>query len=355
MEKLKVAQIGCGGRNGVHFQKLSTCEDVQIVGFCDIIPERAQKRADAYGSGGVYTDYVKMLDETKPQVVFVAVPPHVHGEIEPELIRRGIHFLIEKPMALDYSVAEKICRDAKAAGIITAVGFQDRYQSLTDIIKEYLKGRRVGLVTGAWNGGIPTVPWWRTFATSGGQIVEQNIHLFDELRWLFGEPKSVYCAAGRGIVDPEEYGVPGYDVDDYSSAVMKFECGVVANLFTACYTREGAKTKSGLCIYGQDFTIEYSLRSSLAIHDKTGTRTWVRDTKGWDHTKPWELIFTDVDGTVSSTPEDEQTYIQDRIFLDAVKTGSTEAIRSDYEDALKSLRLTLACNESAATGLAVQL
>ena len=157
MEKIKAAQIGCGGRNGAHFQKLSSFADVDIVGFCDIIPERAEARCKAYGSGKTYTDYVQMLDETKPDVVFIAVPPHVHGEIEPELIKRKIHFLVEKPMALDYSVAEHICDEAEKAGILTAVGFQDRYQSLTDIMKDYIKDKQIGLVSGGWLGGIPGV------------------------------------------------------------------------------------------------------------------------------------------------------------------------------------------------------
>jgi predicted dehydrogenase len=61
-------------------------------------------------------------------------------------------------------------------------------------MKEYVTGKenQVGLVTAAWVGGIPRVPWWRTWATSGGQIVEQNIHLFDQLRWLFGDVESVF-------------------------------------------------------------------------------------------------------------------------------------------------------------------
>ncbi len=329
MEKLRVAQIGCGGRNGVHFQKLTTFEDVELVGFADIILERAEARQKACGTGKAFADYKEMLDETKPQVVFVAVPPHVHGEIEPELIRRGIHFLIEKPMALQYEVAEKICDDADAKGLITAVGFQDRYQNLTEIMKDYLKGKEVGLVTGSWIGGIPGVPWWRTFATSGGQVVEQNIHLFDQLRFLFGEPASVYCASGKGIVDPEAYGVPGYDVDDYSSAVMKFKCGVVAHLFTGCYVRPGSKVVNGLTVYGKDFTLEYALRNKLTITDKNGVQEFVRG--------------------------EEQTGLQDRAFINAIKSGDTSGIRATYRDALKSLKLTLACNESAKTGKVIEL
>lgn len=347
MEKIKVVQIACGGRAGAHFQKLSSFDDVEIVGFCDLIPERAKARAEAYGSGACYTDYLKMLDETNPDAAFIAVTPDQHGEIEFELIKRKIPFLVEKPMALELSLAEKICEEADRAGLITACGFQDRYQSLTDIMKAYIKDKKVGLVSGGWLGGIPGVEWWRTFETSGGQIVEQNIHLFDQLRWLFGEPTNVFCDSGNGIVCPQEYGVPGYNVDDFSSATMKFRNGVVANLFTACYFRPGSKTNSGMTVYGKDFTVEYNLRHSLTITDITGVRTWER--------KNDRLIFTDIDGTVSDSPDTEQTGLQDRAFIDAIKTNDRSLIRSDYKDAVKSLRLTMACNESALSGKAILL
>ena len=349
MDKLRVVKIGCGGRNGAHFQKLCTFDDVEIVGFCDIIEERAEARAKAYGSGKVYTDYKVMLEELKPDVAFVAVPPHVHGEIEPELIKHKVHFMMEKPMALQYEVAEKICNDAEAAGLICACGFQDRYQSLTDIMKDYLKGREkdVGLVTAAWNGGIPRVWWWRAWETSGGQILEQNIHLFDQLRWLFGEVDTVYCASGKGVVDVEALDVPGYNVDDYSSATMKLKCGIVANILTADYLLAGAKGNSGMTVYGKDFTLEYGLRSSLTITDKNGVTKYVRANN--------ELTTTAPDGTVTVKPDTEQTGLQDRAFIDAIKSGDTSGIRATYRESLKSLKLCMACNESAATGNVIKL
>ncbi len=330
MSKVKAALIGCGGRNGVHFSKLLEFEDVEFVGFCDIILERAQNMVDKSGQGKAYECFKTMLDEVTPDVVYIAVPPHQHGDIEMYVIEKGINFMVEKPMALDYSVAEKICKAAKAKNLITGVGFQDRYQNLTQIMKDYIADKKVGLVSGGWMGGIPGVEWWRTMETSGGQIVEQNIHLFDQLRFLFGEPVSVYCSAGKGIVDGDEYGVPGYNVDDYSSAVVTFENGVVANLFTSCYHVGGSATNSGMTVYCKDATLEYSLRYQLKIHDKDG----------WH-----EPIMRG----------EEQTGIMDRIFIDAIKTGDTSKILSDYEDALKSLKLTLACNESIATGNVIKL
>ena len=328
MATTKVAFIGCGGRNGAHVQKcMENLTGIEYVGFCDIDESRAYGYADRTKTdpeGKIFRDYREMLEKTKPDAIFMAVPPHCHGEIEPAIIDKGIPFLIEKPVALDMATAEKIEKLIKEKDLITAAGFQDRYQNLTQIMKDYIKDKKVGLVTGAWYGGIPGVWWWRQMETSGGQVVEQNIHIFDQARYLFGEPLYVNCAGARGIVDPEEYGVPGYNVHDYSSAVIKFKSGVVATIFTACYQRGPAGMQSGMNIYCKDAVLEYHLRSSLKITDAEGVHEWTRGK--------------------------EQTGIQDEAFIHAVRTGDRSQILADYSEAVKSLRLTLACNESIETG-----
>lgn len=64
MEKLKVGIIGCGGiANGKHMPALKKLDNVELVAFCDIIPERAEKAAKEYGTADakVYTDYKELL------------------------------------------------------------------------------------------------------------------------------------------------------------------------------------------------------------------------------------------------------------------------------------------------------
>lgn len=332
MAKIKAAFIGCGGRNSVHLQKTEAMGDVEYVGFCDVIEERAYayaERTKTDPEGKIFRNYKDLLENTSPEVIFIAVPPHQHGEIEPAVIEKGIPFMTEKPIALDMATAEHIESLVKKKGIITATGFQDRYQNLTQIMKNYIKDKQVGLVSGAWFGGIPGVEWWRRMETSGGQVVEQNIHIFDQARYLFGEPLYVNCAGARGIVDGDKYGVPGYNVHDYSSAVIKFKSGVVANIFTGCYVRQGGGMQSGMNIYCADATLEYALRSWLKIRDKDGEQYYERG--------------------------EEQTGIMDKIFIDAIRTGDTSKILADYSEAVKSLRLCLACNESIETGKTVFL
>lgn len=331
MDKVKVAFVGCGGIANWHFSRIGKKEmfpDVELVGYYDIVTARAEKMAAARGEGKVYTDLLKMYDDAKPDAVYVCVPPDQHGCIEMEAIKRGIHLLIQKPICTELSVAEKICDMATQYNIIISVGFQDRYLDLIDPMKEWLDGKEIGLINGAWVGGIPGVYWWRRRSTSGGQVVEQNIHLYDMLRYLIGEPVSVYTAGGKGIVKPG-MNLIGYDVEDYTASTVKFKNGSVANIFTGDYIENGGGMKCGLTFYAKDATIDYELRNKVVLTDKDGQKE----------------VKTEID----------QGIALDRTFLDAVKTGDASKIRSPYYDAIKSMKFTLATNTSLDTGKAVYL
>lgn len=87
--------------------------------------------------------------------------------------------------------------------------------------------------------------------------------------------------------------------------------------------------QSGMNIYCKDATLEYALRSWLKIRDVNGEQYYERG--------------------------EEQTGIQDNIFLDAVRTGDRSKLRTDYHDAVKSMKLCMACNESIETGKTIYL
>jgi len=327
MQKIRAAFVGTGGRSWTHIERLKDFEDVELVGFMDVIPERAVDKQARAGQGKAYVDYIEMLDDSRPDVLYVCVPPAEHGFIEREAIARGIHLFVEKPMALRMELAQEIYGLAKEKNLVTCIGFQDRYLDIIGHAKQWMQGRKIGLVDGAWVGGVPGVPWYPRYATCGGQLLEQNVHIFDMLRYLLGEPASVYCAGGRGIVD----GIEGYDLHDYSSAVITMQSGVVATLFSGCYRGGGSPGfPNGMNIHCSDCTIRYFLRDRVTFDSRSENITY------WKRGEDWQTVMT-------------------RTFIDAVKTGDASAIRSPYEDALKTLRLCLACNESMDTGKVVEL
>lgn len=327
MRKLKIGLIGCGGRSGAHQNSFEKMDNVEVVAVADPIEDRRLAAAKRFGAKGVYKDHTELYDhaiEDGVEAVIIAVEPTAHTDTEWRAIELSIPFLVEKPMNLDLCEAEKIAKAVEEKDLITAVGFQDRYLDLMDMIKEEIpKHKAGGLVYGAWVGGIPGPWWWQKKSTCGGQLVEQNIHLADGLRYLFGEPLSVYATATTGIVKAGVDASPEYDTDDHSTAVYRFENGYTATLVSGCYSK-GIRPRCGLYITLSDVVIDYRLRNNLIISTPEGT---------------------------TDTPRGvDQTYLLDKAFVEAVLTGDRSGIRSDYADALKSHKMVYAANESMESG-----
>ncbi|MBQ4574134.1 MAG: Gfo/Idh/MocA family oxidoreductase [Clostridia bacterium] len=328
MKKLKIGLIGCGGRAQSHmssFVKMS--EDVQVVAVADPIEQRRMNAAKMFGCEHIYRNHTELLDDEGGNLdaLVICVEPTAHDEgMELRAAEMGIPFLVEKPMTLDLDLADRVAAAIEAKGLITSVGFQDRYQDLTDIIMAEMPKHKIGgLVYGAWVGGIPGVWWWQKKSDCGGQLVEQNIHLVDELRYLFGEPLSVYATASTGIVKPGVNSWKEYDTDDHSTAVIRFENNITATLVSGCYIT-GCRPRCGLYIVLEDIIFDYRLRNNLIIETPKETRDIRRMA--------------------------DQTYTLDEAFIKAVQTGDKSLIRSDYSDALKSLKLAFAANKSMETG-----
>ena len=329
MDQLRIALIGCGGRSRAHQNSFAQMDYVKVVAVADPIEERRQDAAQRFqvAPERVYENHTALLDnESKETVdaIVIAVEPTAHVDMEERIVDMGIPFLVEKPYCIDLPYAEKICRLVEEKGLITSVGFQDRYLDLMDIIKEELpKHTPGGLVYGAWVGGIPGPWWWQKKSTCGGQLVEQNIHLVDGLRYLYGEPLSVYATCSRGIVRPGIDASAEYDTDDHSTAVYRFPNNVTVTLVSGCYSK-GVRPRCGLYIALTDMVLDYRLRNNL--------------------------IITTADGEQDIPRGVDQTYLLDDAFVKAILTGDRSLIRSDYADALKTHKMAFAANESMESG-----
>lgn len=328
MKKIRVGIIGCGGRCQSHIHSLLQMDDVEIVAIAEPIEERRLAGSQKTGAKRLYKDHNELFaheNHDTLDVLYICVEPTAHTNIEETAVEMGIPFLVEKPMNMDVAKAEALSKKIEEKGLLTAVGFQDRYLDLMEMVKEELPRHKAGgLVYGAWIGGIPGVWWWQKKSTCGGQLVEQNIHLADGLRWLYGEPLSLYATASRGIVEPGVDGVsPEYDTDDHSTVVIRFPHNVTATLVSACYSTT-VRPACGFHITLPDMVIDYHLRNNVTFFTENETR----DVKRCN----------------------DQTYDLDRAFITAIETGDASLIRSPYADALKSLKIAFAANKSMETG-----
>jgi predicted dehydrogenase len=326
---MRVALVGAGGIGGYHWdqiaklQKMEGYQDLEVVGVADVDLGRAGDLAARSGGGRAFANHLEMYDAVQPDAVFIGIPPFAHTDQETGAAERGIPFFVQKPPALSMQKAHEILSAVERSGVVTAVGHQDRYLDVVDEAKRALVGQQPGLAIGAWMGGMPGVPWWRVRAQSGGQAVEQTIHIFDTARYLLGEAESVCGAAMTGLMTD----VPNYDVDDSSAMTIRFKSGVLCTIFSACFLRVAGR--SGLDVYCRDLRIEYALRSSVRLI----TRDETRERR---HRNDSDLECV-------------------RAFVDAVRRNDPRAVRSPYADAVRSLELPLAGHRAIETGRTVQL
>jgi predicted dehydrogenase len=225
MTRLRVALLGCGGIGARHAGAVRALRDeMDLVACCGRDPDRTAAFAAKHG-GAPFVDLDRMLDEAKPELLIAALPPDCRsGEIE-RAAERGVHLLVEKPIALEMEIANRMVERVEAAGVVAAVGFMYRFG---DAVRRWrsLETGSVGLYAGTYHCNSLHAPWWRREERSGGQIVEQVIHQIDLIRHLIGEPDSIYARRANLF----HGGVEGYDIEDVSAIVFGWDDGRIATL-----------------------------------------------------------------------------------------------------------------------------
>ncbi|MET0376768.1 MAG: glycosyltransferase [Rhizorhabdus sp.] len=320
VKRTRIGFIGAGGIAQRHFGVLAQFDDVEVIAVADVDQARAVEAAARHGARA-FSDAAAMLSEVALDAVFICVPPFAHGEPERLALAQRLPFLVEKPVALDLGTAEEIAAAIEHAGIVTAVGYHWRYLDTVDEVKGLLAVTPARLMSGYWLDATPPPRWWWRQDSSGGQMVEQTTHLVDLARYLGGEVMRVYGQAGH----IEREGYPGLDVPTTSTAMLTFVSGAIANFASTCLLTWSHRV--GLHLFGEGLAIE------LTDHDVMIDVGRGRPVRGNRADPVWQ---------------------QDRDFIDAVQ-GKENRIRCPYAEALATLRLALAIEQSAREGRPVDL
>jgi virulence factor len=183
VKPLRVALIGAGHlAAAMHYPSLKTMEDVEIVGMCDMNPERLKLIGDQFGIAQRYASYRTMLEEVAPDAVYVIGPPHHMYDIWVDCLKRGLNLFIEKPMGLTLHQARNLSYLANKHGCITQVGFQRRIAPLA--VKLYEECRKRGPIVHA------VCRFYKCaadpFLNAADHMMDDGVHSIDTLRWLCG-------------------------------------------------------------------------------------------------------------------------------------------------------------------------
>ncbi|HYV04865.1 MAG TPA: Gfo/Idh/MocA family oxidoreductase [Blastocatellia bacterium] len=317
MDRIKVGIIGAGYIGGVHASLLARDERVIISAVHDIDIERADKIARSTGAL-VAKDAAQLMDRV--DAVYVATPNTMHTALAIAAIDAGKHVFCEKPMATTLSDAKAILGRAQAGTRVFQVGHNRRFAPVYTTLREKLGETNPHSSHVKMNRGELINPAWVAHPEiTGGFLYETTIHMFDMLRFLFGEVKHL-DAVGSSHEYPE--------TDDFS-VLLTFESGVHATLASSA-------DASWL------FPFE---RVEIFCHHRTFATREMES-----------LIMSEgLDGkhtTISMqqlAKEEKWGYAQeDRSFVDAIVEGKSAEVTA--LDGYKSVELVYACYRSIRSG-----
>jgi predicted dehydrogenase/glycosyltransferase involved in cell wall biosynthesis/2-polyprenyl-3-methyl-5-hydroxy-6-metoxy-1,4-benzoquinol methylase len=194
--KIGIGVIGCGSVSRVHLHHLASREDVELIGVCDTIKERAKQCQAEFGAQWHTTNYKELLQDDRIDAIFVLVPQGLHAEIVVAAAQHDKHIFCEKPMAMTVAECQAMRKAVEQAGVIFQIGYVLRFS--TDIlkVKQWLELiGRPALFRDMWNPSpwASPHPWVFDKKMGGGPIYEAS-HWIDFMNFLFGRPKRVYAS-----------------------------------------------------------------------------------------------------------------------------------------------------------------
>lgn len=242
MEKLKVGIIGCGGiANRKHMPSIKELENVEMVAFCDIIPERAEQAAKEYGTADakVYTDYRELLKDESIDNVRVLTQNRLHCQITVDALNAGKHVMCEKPMALNYEEAKKMLEAQQKSGKLLTIGYQHKFDPDVVYAKKEAEKNVFGDMYFAKANVVRRrgVPTWGVFTQQseqgGGSLIDIGTHALDVVLHIMNnyKPKMVIGTTYDKIKNNKETANPfgPWDVNNYNVEESAFGYLVMEN------------------------------------------------------------------------------------------------------------------------------
>ncbi len=261
---VKIGIIGCGGiANGKHMPSLRQVEGVEMVAFCDIIVERAEKAARDYGTpdAKVYTDYKELLGDESIEVVHVLTPNRSHADITVDALHAGKHVMCEKPMAKTAADAKRMLDAAKETGKKLTIGYQHRQKVQSQYAKQYIGTGAVGDIYYANCYAIRRrgTPNWGVFLNEyeqgGGPIIDIATHSLDLTLYLMNnyEPAMVLGKTHKCLEHPEagnvwgDNGVSTTPLEEAATAMIVMKNGATIMLETSWALNTDTPIEEGSC------------------------------------------------------------------------------------------------------------
>ena len=228
MSSLKLALIGAGLIGQKHLEIVHASADCQLVAVCDAHPNAAALAAQ-YGVR-FYRDYKSLLVEQPLHGAIIATPTNLHTEVGIVCAERGVHMLVEKPIAATLADADALLKAADLHGVQVLVGHHRRHNPLVQQARNIVQNGTLGALVGVSAMFTLLKPAeyyqvaWRT-QLGGGPILTNLIHDIDNLRFICGEIESVFGMTSTATRN--------FAVEDTAGITIRFENGALGSILVS--------------------------------------------------------------------------------------------------------------------------
>jgi predicted dehydrogenase len=191
--KVRLAVVGCGAVAQIHhLPAIAVSERVEATVLVDADAGRAKALAARFGVPKTATDYCDLPGQVDAAVV--ALPNSLHAPVAIDLLRRGVHVLVEKPMAMNVRECDEMMAAAVEGRAVLAVGLDFRFFDSSLFVRNLLKDGLLGDIRRfeMHQGVIPRWPFATDFLlkkemAGGGVLADFGVHVLDLLLWWLGD------------------------------------------------------------------------------------------------------------------------------------------------------------------------
>jgi predicted dehydrogenase len=200
--RIRVAVIGCGSVSGAYLPQLTKCPFAEVVSTCDIIPERAERRAKEFNVPNHFPHITKLLEGPDFELLVNLTDMQEHEHLNREAIAAGKHIWSEKPIANSLAAGQELLADSRERGLrlwgapIVVASPQFAFMART------LGAGALGRVASAHANYGHQGPNWSSFfyEKGGGSMPDLGVYNLTSLTGLLGPARSV--TAMLSIVTP---------------------------------------------------------------------------------------------------------------------------------------------------------
>ena len=332
---IKVALIGAGKMGISHLAILGAHPDVSIVGVCDtskLVTDVLTK----YSGYNCFSDYIQMVEKTRPDAVFIAVPTKVHARFIKDMLDRNVHVFSEKPFCLDPEEGAPLVELAKQKKLVNQVGYHNKFIGTFREVKRIVESGALGDIyhfIGESYGPVvirKKQETWRSDPTEGGGcLMDYASHVVDLLNYLLSPIDGVQSSRLQSVFSSK--------VDDSVYAMLKLSNGINGMLSVDWSDETHRKMTTSVTFSGTKGKI-ISDANELKVYFKS-------DETALGYSKGWNVKYvTDLTDEVDFYLRGEEYSAQIDYFIKAIK-GEVKNDINTFESAwltdraLKLIRL----------------